>query len=507
MKLGLSDFQKVHEDEHSAILKHPKGHHVVIAKKSLSSKLLDQLGALHMNMAEGGEVPLETSSPPPEEETPTPSALPPEIDYSTAVLPELAVEPAASKLGGVGYDISAYQAQVPTTPPPQVVPQQGAPPPQAYLPPPPMGGAGTISNQAARDIRASTAEMQQGADLQAQATADQAAKVSKAKDDFDRLRGATRADADAALTAWKEGSIDRDRLWKNKDTSAKAMNIIGLVLGAMGAAKTGGENLGLKALNKQIEDDVNDQRAAIEQKKSVYSAYLDRYKDPEAAYNAAIATQNLIYASKIDGAAAKMKSADAKKNAAIAIEKLQGDAYDRMEKAALSRAMLQAKAAHPTETQEQRSLTVETPEGVKYRAYSPADASKVRASIAGHRDLMKSLNDFEAAMSADINPFSAQSAAHAAQVADLQAKLKDPERYNFGQLSGGDLTMMNNMLSSGGSWNRKKVLTQIALLRTSQTNKMQGMLKSQLEGYQPPASVNTKRVANVPAGYNANSRK
>jgi hypothetical protein len=516
MKLGLSDFKKVHEDEHSAILKHPKGHHVVIAKKSLSPKLTDQLRKLPMYMAEGGDVREEIESPP-EEQTPEQKVTAERLsqplpkaeqlfqnatasgDFSVPTSSNISATPTTPAGEGIGYDVSSYQNKAQQSAQPQ-----GPPPPAPLqLPPPPMGGAGAISGQAEKDINVANADIVKAAGLQETSAVEHAKAIAAEKQHYDTIKKDTLKDAEMALQDWKSGAVDRSRVWKNKDTSTKAMNIIALVMGAMGAAKVGGENLGVKALNKQIEDDVADQKDAIDQKKTIYSAYLDRYKDADAAYNAALGTQKLIYASKLDEAAGKMKSGEAKQNAAAAVAKLKLEAYDRMEQAGLRRAMMTAK---PAETQEQRSLTVETPDGAKYKAYSPTDASKVRASVAGYRDLTKSLQDFRDSMSADINPFSAQSTKHAAQVADLHAKLKDPEHYNFGQLAGGDLDMMKAMLSSGGSWNKEKVLNQIDVLMASQKNKMQGMLASQLEGYQPRGDALTKRI-NVPAGYHANSRK
>ncbi len=56
MKLNLSQFKKVKEDEKSAVLKHQKGHEISIAKKSLSPKLRDQLASLPIHYDVGGMV-------------------------------------------------------------------------------------------------------------------------------------------------------------------------------------------------------------------------------------------------------------------------------------------------------------------------------------------------------------------------------------------------------------------------------------------------------------------
>lgn len=56
MNLDFSKFKKVKEDKASAILQHPDGHHIRIAKGPLSLKMQEQLSKLPMNMADGGVV-------------------------------------------------------------------------------------------------------------------------------------------------------------------------------------------------------------------------------------------------------------------------------------------------------------------------------------------------------------------------------------------------------------------------------------------------------------------
>lgn len=53
--LKLDHFKKIHEDEKHAVLQHPKGHKITVAKTALSEKLKDQLKAIPMYNA--GQVP------------------------------------------------------------------------------------------------------------------------------------------------------------------------------------------------------------------------------------------------------------------------------------------------------------------------------------------------------------------------------------------------------------------------------------------------------------------
>lgn len=69
MKMDMSHFKKVKEDNESAVLKHPKGHEIRVAKKGLSKKLMSDLQNLPIHMDEGGQIPpvkeLDPSSPAP----------------------------------------------------------------------------------------------------------------------------------------------------------------------------------------------------------------------------------------------------------------------------------------------------------------------------------------------------------------------------------------------------------------------------------------------------------
>lgn len=64
MKMDMSHFKKIKEDESTATLMHPKGHSITISKKHLNKNLQKQLGGLPMHMADGGQIPeLDPNSP------------------------------------------------------------------------------------------------------------------------------------------------------------------------------------------------------------------------------------------------------------------------------------------------------------------------------------------------------------------------------------------------------------------------------------------------------------
>lgn len=79
MNLNLGKFKKIKEDEHSAVLEHPAGHQILIAKKILSPESHQELSKLPFKFAEGGKVLHYWDNP-----TEVPSTDEPNASYPTA---------------------------------------------------------------------------------------------------------------------------------------------------------------------------------------------------------------------------------------------------------------------------------------------------------------------------------------------------------------------------------------------------------------------------------------
>jgi hypothetical protein len=56
MRMNMSHFKKVSEDANTAVLKHPNGHEIRVAKKGLSKKLSNDLSKLPIHLEEGGQI-------------------------------------------------------------------------------------------------------------------------------------------------------------------------------------------------------------------------------------------------------------------------------------------------------------------------------------------------------------------------------------------------------------------------------------------------------------------
>lgn len=81
------------------------------------------------------------------------------------------------------------------------------------------------------------------------------------------------AHIDTVLKEIDDGKIDPNRFWEQKSTPSKIGTIIGLILGGGGAALAGQENLAYKALQSNIERDIDAQKANLGKKNTLLEAY------------------------------------------------------------------------------------------------------------------------------------------------------------------------------------------------------------------------------------------
>lgn len=98
--------------------------------------------------------------------------------------------------------------------------------------------------------------------------------------------------------------IDSKRLFHNMGTGDKILASIGLILGGFGGAASGGQNRAVEAIERAIERDVNDQRAAynikkegLQNKDSLYGRMLERFKNEGAAREAS--KMNMLKAAEL----------------------------------------------------------------------------------------------------------------------------------------------------------------------------------------------------------------
>jgi hypothetical protein len=98
-------------------------------------------------------------------------------------------------------------------------------------------------------------------------------------------------------------------------TSGKVATAIGLIMGGLGANGTGGRNMAMEFLEKQIDRDIDAQKANLGKKSTLLGAINSQVNDLNLATMSAKAIQMDIYATKLEEAAAKAQDPMAKARA------------------------------------------------------------------------------------------------------------------------------------------------------------------------------------------------
>lgn len=101
---------------------------------------------------------------------------------------------------------------------------------------------------------------------------------SKAHETWDNMQKFSQEVADQ--------KIDYNRYLGNMTTGDKVRTSIGLILGGIAGGILHEENPAMKMLNSQIDRDIAQQQAQMGQKKTLYSANMDMYKNAKDAYDA-----------------------------------------------------------------------------------------------------------------------------------------------------------------------------------------------------------------------------
>jgi hypothetical protein len=127
-----------------------------------------------------------------------------------------------------------------------------------------------------------------------------------------------------------QDKIDPNRLYNNASTGAKIGNAIGLLLGGLGAGRTGGKNLAVSAMNDAIERDVDAQKANMAQGMNLYKMNLEATHNEQEARAMTINQQLTLAQAAISKQAASTQNATAlqnlqKGNEEIKALKLQND--------------------------------------------------------------------------------------------------------------------------------------------------------------------------------------
>lgn len=131
-----------------------------------------------------------------------------------------------------------------------------------------------------------------------------------------------------ALKSLQEGKIDSNRYWNNKSTGGKVGTILGII--AAGFNPTHNPNAAIEMLNREIDRDIDSQKADLGRKQNLLSAANDHFKNIQSAADFHRVMTNDLVSHKIDEALAKAATPQAQAELMKARGALKFDSEMRM---------------------------------------------------------------------------------------------------------------------------------------------------------------------------------
>jgi hypothetical protein len=404
LPIDLKGFKKSSSDKHTTTLVHKNGHEIKLAHKALSKEMRDNLEKLPMaegaskkspdvraerkekekaalqKFADGGQVeeaadaakdiakdapgaPITINighAPQIPEQFNNPLAGQQSLQQAQANQPQVDAAPKLQDTFGVSKEqqaqmqmaaqqqpAAAVGAQMPQIAPP--LPTPGQPDPSAAQPNQDPYGMEAYQNSLGQGI----AEQKAGLLGEAQASAAAGAGQVRALHDAAQTQ-------QAQMKSYQDhyGELDNERKSFQHDvenahvdpkhymsgmgTMSKIATGIGLLLGGMGSGVTGGENLAMSFLNKQIDRDIEAQKTELGKKENLLSANLKQFGNMRDATDMTRVMQNDIVMNKLKEAAAKAASPMAQAAALKAIGQLDTENAGRLQQLAVRKTMMGA---------------------------------------------------------------------------------------------------------------------------------------------------------------------
>lgn len=162
--------------------------------------------------------------------------------------------------------------------------------------------------------------------------------------DFQNATKKNQTDRQLIQEELKNGQIDPGHYWGSLSTPAKISTSIGLLLSGIGSGLGHTENMAMQYLNKQIDNDINAQKANLGKKENLLSANLKEYGNLRDAYEATRIQQNDTVINQLKAAAATAQDPLAKARAQQLIAQKEQEMAPRIQAFDMNRAMVSAAA-------------------------------------------------------------------------------------------------------------------------------------------------------------------
>ena len=368
MKMDVSKFKKVSSDDKKTVLKHPRGHQIVIDHRAVSPGMRKQLHGLPAaEFADGGEVSDDRSASAKklgikdedlknidQYDIPDAQRSPASADGESH--PILGMLPNFMFEGGQNpYSDSAPPAAQAAVPAPAPQQQVGPAPAsiapgglqQATAPQDIMGiGMDQYQQNMMHGIGEQKAGISQEAAAQAQlgqqqmaAEQEQQKFMQQANQEYQKHFQDLTNEYKNVQHDYEQQHINPNHYLENMSAGKKVATAIGLILGGMGGGLTGQGNPAERFLQEQIQRDVEGQKANLGKTENLLSMNLRQFGNLHDATQMTMAMQNGIYSSKLRQAAAQAMDPQAKARALQAAGQLDLQAAPILQSIAQRKAM------------------------------------------------------------------------------------------------------------------------------------------------------------------------
>lgn len=297
----------------------------------------------------------------------------------------------------------------------------------------------------------------------------------------------------------KDSKIDPNNYWNSMTTGGKITAAISLVLGGLaGGLQRTGQNAALDVIQKNIDRDIDAQKANLNKKDSLLKRNFEQIGDLRAAEALTRSQLMSITAAQVEKAKG-MASTPAAQGAAA---QLQGQLMEKMAQSGLQFSALNAKSQLASGNgrgvnpeyldKETRERLVQLPSGRQALGYTPEDAKVIKEQFASLDPILTSLDKLDQIGTAALVPGSAAEAKARA----IQAQLVPLINENAGlkRLSEEDIHNIRNMINDPTQFrNLLGGKAKSEEFRQFVEDKLQSTLKNRLEGYKTPFKPKTAK--------------
>lgn len=174
---------------------------------------------------------------------------------------------------------------------------------------------GSMNSRYRQGVQQEAAAMGQQGQIEAQAADAYMNEINTINADTQQKIAANMAQRQQLMKDYNDGKVDPKRLWNSKTDLGRISTAIGVLLGGIGSGMAGGDNPALTYLQKQIDADIDAQKAELGKKENLLTALQQEYGDINTAAQMARVIKMDQYKLMIDKAASQTKDPIAKARA------------------------------------------------------------------------------------------------------------------------------------------------------------------------------------------------